>query len=98
MKNEGTAAGLALAVLALAAALLVVDSAWLHVQCRRLAETCGRQEEALAALSAQLQLHLNPPAQPQEPSLADKAKSAYEKVRSAAAKGYQAAREELEKD
>ena len=80
--------GLAAAIVLIA--LLVADAVWLHVK-------CARQEAEIAALSARLELHVNPPPEPEEPSFADKAADMYNKVKSAASAGYQAAKEELGK-
>ena len=79
-----------LAILVVVAAVLAADAIWLHVK-------CARQADAIAALSERLELHVNPPAPPSEPSLADKAKQTYGKVKAAAAAGYHAAKEELGK-
>ena len=84
---------LAIAILVVVTALLAADCIWLHV-------TCRRQSKDLAALAERLELHVNPPKPPhppQDPSFADKAKETYEKVKSAAVKGYKAAKEELDK-
>ena len=81
----------AVAILVVVTALLVADCVWLHVRSRR-------QAEEIAALSKRLELHVNPPPpEPKEPSFAEKAKETYEKVKSAAARGYKAAKEELDK-
>ena len=87
MKRE-SAKGLALSILAVVVTILVVDCVCLHVK-------CARQSSELAALSLRLEQHINPP--PSGPSFADKARQTYDKVRSAAVKGYQAAKEELGK-
>ena len=80
--------GLAVAIVLIA--MLLADAVWLHVK-------CARQADSIDALSKRLELHINPPAPPSEPSLAYKAKHTYDKVKSAAVKGYQAAKEELDK-
>lgn len=85
---------LTLSVLVVVAALLLADNVWLHVK-------CARQADAVAALGAKLEQHVNPPP---GPSMADKAKGAYERAKSAtvrqygkakaaAAAGYQAVKE-----
>ncbi len=84
MNEIGLAAALVLI------ALLVADAVWLHVK-------CARQEAEIAALSARLEMHVNPPLPPEEPSFADKASDMYNKVKSAAVKGFEAAREEYSK-
>ncbi len=89
MKRED-AKNLTLSILAVVVAFLVVDCICLHVK-------CVRQSNELAALSVRLEQHINPPEPPPEPSLADKAKQTYDKVKSAAAAGYRAAKEELDK-
>ena len=87
-RDDANEMGLAVAIVLIA--LLVADAVWLHVK-------CARQASELAALSDRLELHINPPQPPPEPSLADKAKQTYDKVKAAAVKGYQAAKEELDK-
>ena len=82
---------LALAVLVVVAIALVADCVILHAK-------CARQARELASLSERLELHINPPVPPPEPSLADKAKQTYDKVKAAAAAGYRAAKEELGKE
>ena len=79
---------LTLSILAVVVAIMVVDCICLHVK-------CARQSNELATLSLRLEQHINPP--PSGPSLADKAKQTYDKVKSAAVKGYQAAKEEFDK-
>ena len=87
MKRE-SAKGLALSILAVVVAILAADCICLHVK-------GARQANELAALSSRLEQHINPPSS--GPSFADKAKQTYDKVKSAAVKGYQAAKEELGK-
>jgi len=79
---------LTLSILAVVVAILVFDCIFLHMK-------CARQSNELATLSLRLEQHINPP--PSGPSFADKAKQTYDKVKSAAVKGYQAAKEELDK-
>lgn len=79
---------LTLSILAVVVVILVVDCICLHVK-------CARQSRELAALSLRLEQHINPP--PSGPSLADRAKQTYDRVKSAAVKGYQAAKEEFDK-
>ena len=93
-----------LAVLVVVAVLLALDAVWLHVKCRRqeaelsaLTEQVVVQTNAVAQLTRSLELHINPPLPPPEPSFADKARQTYEKVKSAAAKGFEAAKEEYSK-
>ena len=78
---------LTLSILAVLSAILVVDCICLHVK-------CARQANELAALSERLELHINPPEPPPEPSFADKAADVYNRVKSAAVKGFEAAKEE----
>ena len=93
-----------LAVLVVVAALLAFDAVWLHVKCSRqetelsaLTEQVAVQTNVVAQLTRRLELHINPPTPPAEPSFADKARQTYEKVKSAAAKGFEAAKEEYSK-
>jgi len=93
-----------LAILLVAAVLLAADCVWLHVKCARqkselaaLTERVTAQANALGELSNRLERHINPPAPPSEPTFADKAKQTYEKVKSAAVKGIEAAKEEFAK-
>ena len=74
-----------LAILAVVAVLLVADNIWLHVK-------CARQETALVALEERVERHVNPP---DSMNLTETARDVYHKVRSAAAKGYKAAKEKL---
>ena len=90
-----------LTILVVVAALLVLDAIWLHVK-------CGSQSAEIAALTERVASHTNTVArltrgmkldedsQP-EPSFADKAKQAYKKVKSAAIKGFEAAKEDYTK-
>ena len=87
MKRED-AKDLAMSIVAIVVVVLVVDSICLHVK-------CARQSNELAVLSMRLEQHISPP--PSGSSLTDKAKQTYKKVKSAAVKGYQAAKEELDK-
>ena len=80
--------GLAVAIVLIA--MLLADAIWLHVK-------CARQESEIAALSLRLEQHVNPPESLPVSSLADKAKQTYDRVKSAAAAGYQAVKEELDK-
>ena len=82
---------LATAILVVVAVVLAVHAVCLHVK-------SARQEARIAALAERLEQHLSPKAPPSgEESLADKAKSTYEKVKSAAVKGIEAAKEEYAK-
>lgn len=65
-----------LAILVVVAALLAADNVWLHVK-------CARQTEALAALEARVEAHLNPPP---TPGVAEQVKETYRRAKSAAAK------------
>lgn len=89
-----------LAILLVAAVLLAADCVWLHVKCARqearlaaFTECVTAQANAVVELSERLDRHINPPAPPSEPTFVDKAKQTYEKVKSAAAKGIEAAKE-----
>lgn len=77
---------LTLSVLVVVVAILAIDCIWLHVK-------CARQGTALEALSERLERYVNPSA---GPSLSDRARETYDKVKSAAVRGYQAAKEKLE--
>ena len=68
-----------LAALVVAAALLAADCVWLHVK-------CARQTEALAALEARVERHVNPPP---KPGLSERMRDSYEKAKAAAARGYE---------
>jgi len=87
--NREDAKDLTLSILVVVAALLLADCIWLHIKCSRL-------EANLAALTERVELHIDPP-KVEEPSLADKAKQTFLKMKSAAEKGYDAAKRELEK-
>ena len=78
---------LTLSILVVVVAILIVDCVWLHVK-------CARQAREVEALSVRLEQHVTPP---EGPSLSDKAKETYNKVKAAAARGYQAVKEELGK-
>ena len=81
---------LTLSLLAIVAVVLVADCVFLHMK-------CARQADELANLSLRLEQHINPPQPPREPTLSDRAKQTYDRLKSAAAKGYKAAKEELGK-
>ena len=87
--NREDAKDLTLSILVVVAALLLADCIWLHVKCYRL-------EVNLAVLTERVELHINPP-KVEEPTFSDKAKQAFMKVKSAAEKGYDAAKRELAK-
>ena len=78
---------LTLSILVVVVAILIIDCIWLHVK-------CARQTRDIEALSVRLEQHVNPP---EGPSLSDRAKETYDKVKAAAARGYQAVKEELGK-
>ena len=80
--------GLAVAIVLIV--LLIADAVWLHVK-------CARQETELATLSRRVELLENPPQPPAAPSFADKAADTFNKVKSAAVKGYKAVKEEYTK-
>jgi len=73
---------LTLSILAVVAVVLLADCVWLHVK-------CARQADAVAALAARLERHINPPP---EPTLADKAKASYERAKAATVEGYEKAK------
>lgn len=89
---------LTLSILVIVVALLLADCIWLHVK-------CAGHDARIAALQSALEAHLNPPL---ESTVADKAKSAYDRakdatvreynrIKAAAAAGYDAAKKELGK-
>jgi alkylhydroperoxidase/carboxymuconolactone decarboxylase family protein YurZ len=81
---------LTLSILVIAAALLVADCIWLHVK-------CARNEAQIAELSELLVSHVAKEDASLGETFAEKAKATYEKVKSAAAKGLEAAKEEYAK-
>ncbi len=89
-----------LAILLITTVLLAADAVCLHVKCARqsvklaaLTEQVATQSDMVGELSKRLEQHINPPAPPSEPTLTDKAIQTYEKVKAAAAKGIEAAKE-----
>ena len=78
---------LTLSILVVVVAILIIDCIWLHVK-------YARQAREIEALSVRLEQHVNPP---EGPSLSDRAKETYDKVKAAAARGYHAVKEELSK-
>ena len=74
----------------IAAALLVAYCIWLHVK-------CARNEAQIAELSELLVSHVAKEDASLGETFAEKAKATYEKVKSAAAKGLEAAKEEYAK-
>ena len=89
--NREDAKDLTLSVMVVANILLAAVCIWLHLRINGL-------ETAVGDISERLEVHVNPPPVPEEPSLVDKAKTTYEKMKSAAKKGYEAAKEEYRKD
>jgi cell division protein FtsX len=90
-RDDVNEAGLAIVVVVVA--LLVADCIWLHMR-------CARQEAEMAALSTRVETLVKLSAAPQgqdDPAFVDKALKTIEKVKSAAVKGYEAARDELTK-
>lgn len=82
-----------LAIMVVVVALLVADCIWLHMR-------CARQETEIAALSTRVETFVKLSASPQrqdDPAFVDKAIQTIEKVKSAAVKGYEAAKEEFVK-
>ena len=71
-------------MLLIAVVVLAADAIWLHVKCARQADELAALTERVSALASM----------PVEPTFADKAKHAYDKMKSAAVKGFKAAREE----
>ena len=81
---------LTLSILVVVVALLLADCIWLHVKCARLSDEA-------AALAERVERHINPPAEAERPSLAERARQTYDKVKNAAVKGYEAAKGELKR-
>ncbi|MBO7482953.1 MAG: hypothetical protein J6U17_03600 [Kiritimatiellae bacterium] len=67
--------------------LLIADAVWLHVRCARLEAVAGD-------LPARIERLENPP---EDESFADKAANAYKRMKSAAVRGFEAARDEYKK-
>lgn len=86
-----------LAILLVAVVLLAADCVWLHVKCVRQEAALAAQADKVVELSKRVELHINPSAPPSEPTFADKAIQTYEKVKSAAARGIEAAKEAYSK-
>ena len=85
---------LTLSILVVVVALLLADCIWLHVK-------CARHETEIAALSERVEALSKPPAaDPRQDDVAfvDKAIKTIEKVKSAAVKGFEAAKDEYSKD
>ena len=83
-----------LAIVVVLVALLVADSIWMHVK-------CARHETEIAALSDRVESLSKPPsAEPRQDDVAfvDEAIKTIKKVKSAAVKGFEAAKDEYSKD
>jgi len=76
---------LTLSILVVVAALVAVDCIWLHCKCARLADDLAALEKCVVQADVQ------------EQSFGERAMDAYNKVKAAAAAGYNAAKEELGK-
>lgn len=97
---------LTLSILVVVAVLLLADCIWLHVKSSRAEDSLSAMEQMLAAVSerqsrivATVEKHhgaIAASAQ-EEPSFTEQAKETYNKIKSAAAAGYQAAKEEFNK-
>ena len=98
---------LTLSILVVVAVALLGYCVWLHVKCARLDESMKALSEGVEQMSARqtviadiVERHhgikIGHP-EPQEQSFVDQAKETYDKLKSAAAKGYQAAKEEFNK-
>lgn len=81
---------LTLSILVIATSLLIADCIWLHVK-------CARYEAQIAELSEMLVSHVAKEDASLGETFAEKARATYEKVKSAAAKGLEAAKEEYAK-
>ena len=83
-----------LAIVVVVVALLVADCIWMHVK-------CARHETEIAALSERVEALSKPPAadsRQDDVAFVDKAIKTIEKVKSAAVKGFEAAKDEYSKD
>ena len=78
---------LTLSILVIAVAALLADCVWLHIK-------CAKQSEALQALTVQMDKLISPPRQ-SKASFSETAKKTFNKVKSAAVRGYEAAKDEL---
>ena len=97
---------LTLSILVIVAALLMIDCIWLHVKCSRAETALSATEQKVAELAAQqktvesvvVKHHgaIVPSSEPEQ-SFTDQAKETYNKLKSAAAAGYQAAKDEFNK-
>lgn len=85
---------LGLAIVVVVVALLVADCIWLHVK-------CVRHETEIAALSERMEALSKPPSAESgqaDVAFVDKALKTIDKVKSAAVKGFEAAKDEYSKD
>jgi hypothetical protein len=89
--NREDAKDLTLSVMIIVNIVLVAATVWLYCK------TCSL-ENSIREISDRMEKHINPPPQPEKQSLANKAKATFEKVKSAAQKGYEAARDEYKKN
>ena len=98
---------LTLSVLVIVAVLLLADCIWLHVKQSRSEASFSGMEQKVAGIAERLKsvestvekhhtIRVEQPAQ-QEQSFAEQAKEAYSRLKTAAAAGYQAAKEEYNK-
>jgi cell division protein FtsB len=95
---------LTLSILVVVAVALLGYCVWLHVKCASLNDSLVRLSADVEQLSARqtmiadkVEKHHAIKAEPPEQSLSDQAKEAYNKIKSAAAAGYQAAKDEFNK-
>jgi len=97
---------LTLSILVVVAALLIIDCIWLHVKCSRAETALLATEQNVAEMAARqkavesvVEKHhgaIVPSSEPEQ-SFTDQAKETYNKLKSAAAAGYQAAKDEFNK-
>ena len=98
---------LTLSILVVVAVALLGYCVWLHVKCASLDDSVKALSAGVEQMAAQQTMiadtvekqhgiKIGQP-EPQEQSFADQAKETYNKLKSAAAKGYQAAKEEYNK-
>jgi hypothetical protein len=88
--NREDAKDLTLSVMIIVNIALVTTTVWLY--CR----TCSL-ETSIRKISDRMEKHINPPSRLEKSSLANKAKETFEKVKSAAQKGFEAARDDYKK-
>lgn len=89
--NREDAKDLTLSILVVVNIGLMAVCAWLYVK------SC-KQDAVIDDVARKVEQFANPPQKPVEPSFVDKAKATCEKVKNAAVKGFEAAKQEYKKD